>query len=63
MAEETKAEIMELVVTACEKFSSNNEVILFICSNKLGLPLVKNQTGKWLILRKTTKKLMSELRT
>ncbi|ERL92067.1 dynein axonemal light chain 4 [Dendroctonus ponderosae] len=25
MAEETKAEIMELVVTACEKFSSNNE--------------------------------------
>lgn len=27
MAEEVKQEVMELVVTACEKHSANNEVI------------------------------------
>ncbi|XP_066253285.1 dynein axonemal light chain 4 isoform X2 [Euwallacea similis] len=42
MPEETKAETMELVVTACEKFSSNNEAAARMIKDemdkKLGSP-------------------------
>lgn len=32
MSEEMRVETMELCVTACEKFATNNEVFMYFCS-------------------------------
>lgn len=34
MAEETRQDAVELIVTACEKFSSNNEVSTYFLDKK-----------------------------